>query len=80
MIYQKAGDVRGEHLFYALSSEILEDENISNYSNKLLTQERLEKYLNNSSKMIWYRNEVPKLCHNSKKIVTSYPYVPTLAG
>jgi hypothetical protein len=32
MIYQKAADARGENLFYALCSEVLADENVSNYS------------------------------------------------
>lgn len=32
MIYQKAADSRGEHLFYSLSAEALDDENVHSYS------------------------------------------------
>lgn len=35
MIYQKAADVRGEHLFYALAVEALEDEDVNTYSTGL---------------------------------------------
>ena len=52
MIYQKASDARGEHLFYALSVVALEDENVNSYSTFPVTQEQSNKFSNNTSKTI----------------------------